>query len=338
VLTDSTQDRQQQSRNSMLKAAAGLAALAIVSTANIAHAQTTDAPPPAAAAAKPKPPPYSLPWQLRPALAVTVLRFDNALAFYDPPGGQEDSGTTFVSTLAGAYKVLPELSVMVRAGVAHDAPPGDAAMADSATAFLNPVVGAWYMIAPTPALRITPFLGVALPLGSGGGDKPDPDVARTMQRGALARSAMDNAMFAPNYLTPFPGIAVTLLSHGFTVQAEATLLQLMRVRGSNHPQDSKDSSRTNFTTGLHVGYFIIPQLSVGAEIRYQRFLKNDALEAAPDGDVRKDNLTAAIGPRFHIKLGDKIWTRPGIAYSTGFDDPMDANQYRIVQLDVPVLF
>src|SRR5689334_23299846 len=40
--------------------------------------------PGAAEPPKPKPPPYSLPFQLRPASAATVIRSDTAFAFYKP--------------------------------------------------------------------------------------------------------------------------------------------------------------------------------------------------------------------------------------------------------------
>src|SRR5882724_3988211 len=41
-----------------------------------------EAPPPEPAVAKPKPPPYSLPWQLRPAVVGNVVRSDTSFAFY----------------------------------------------------------------------------------------------------------------------------------------------------------------------------------------------------------------------------------------------------------------
>jgi opacity protein-like surface antigen len=288
--------------------------------------------------AKPKPPPYSLPWQLRPAAAANVIRSDTTFASYDPALGDQDRGFTIASMLLGSYKITADLAVMARVGLVSNSPPDSANTLESSTLFLNPVLGATYVITPVPSLRIAPFLGVAFPLGGGGGDSPEPSDAQALGRGVLARSAMDNAMFATNYLTPFPGVGIAWVQSGLTVQAEVTLLQLMRVRGSDHPADSKDSSRTNLTTGLHVGYFVVPQLSIGAEWRYQRFLKNQAIDDLPDGDTRVDNMTVAIGPRVHIQLAETTWLRPGIAYAMALDDPMDADEYRIVQLDVPVAF
>jgi hypothetical protein len=42
--------------------------------------------------------------------------------------------------------------------------------------------------------------------------------------------------------------------------------------------------------------------------------------------------------RAHFKLSDTIWLRPGISYSRALDDPMNAMNYNIFQLDIPVVF
>jgi hypothetical protein len=295
---------------------------------------TAEAPPPA-----PTPPPYSIPWQLRPAAAATVLRSDTAFAFYENPVSGE-SGSTVASMLLGSYKLTPELAPLVRLGVVSNSPPaGTATMTGAAIGsafnFLNPVLGATYLIKPAPDLRLALFLGVTVPIGGGGGDKPDPANALANNAGVLARSAMDNAMFAVNYFTVIPGLDFAYVSHGFTAQVEVTLLELLRVRGGGIP--ANDSTRTNLTAGLHLGYFFIPQLSIGAELRHQRWLSTPTpIKVARD--TLRDNSTIAIGIRGHFKLSDTIWMRPGIAYTRGLDDPMDAQKYNIVQLDVPVLF
>ncbi len=113
-------------------------------------------------------------------------------------------------------------------------------------------------------------------------------------------------MFAVNYFTPLVGAGVAYVDHKLTVQLEATVLQLFRVRGSEAPT-ATDSARTNSTAGIHVGYFVIPQLSFGAEFRYQRWLttptrlvngaKVDIL------DVAKDTMSVAFGPRAHFAIG-----------------------------------
>src|SRR5579863_296699 len=60
------------------------------------------------------PPPYSLPWQLRPVAAVTAIRSDSSVAFYDDATGA--SGQTVVTLLTGSYKVTPHLAPLVKLG------------------------------------------------------------------------------------------------------------------------------------------------------------------------------------------------------------------------------
>ncbi len=38
-------------------------------------------------------------------------------------------------------------------------------------------------------------------------------------------------------------------------------------------------TRTNFTAGLHIGYFVIPMISLGTEVRYQQWIKNPSAKA-----------------------------------------------------------
>jgi hypothetical protein len=279
-------------------------------------------------------PPYSLPWQLRPAAAATVVRSDTSLALFEDPKSKR-GGSTLTSMLLGSYKLTPEFAPIVRLGIVHNAPPDVMGQAER-TVFLNPVLGGTYVFRLSPDFRLAGFLGVALPLGGGGGNSPDAASATARGTpGILSRTALDNAMFAVNDLVIFPGIDVAYVAHGLTVQAEATLLQLTRVRGA---KKQVDSSRTNLTAGVHVGYFILPELSAGVELRYQRWLSTpDAVKKDMTGALR-DTLSMAIGVRAHFKLGDAVTIRPGLAYARGLDDPMAKSHYNIVQLDVPVYF
>jgi hypothetical protein len=281
-------------------------------------------------------PPYSLPFQLRPAQAVTVLRTDTSFAFYDDPVSEAE-GTTIASTLLASYKVTDNIAPLVRVGMVSNSPPNT----DGAANFLNPVLGVTYGMTLSPELRLALFMGAALPFGSGGGDSPDPAKVASNAAGIRARSAMDNAMFAVNDLVLFPGASVAYVAHGLTVQFEATLLQLMRVRGEDAVNAAggrinPDSSRTNLTAGLHVGYFVFPELSGAVELRHQRWMSTPAAVEA-DAAVR-DTTTVAVGPRLHFKLGEKTWIRPALAFAFGLDDPLQRWESRSVQLDIPVIF
>lgn len=288
-----------------------------------ADAPPGDAPPP------PKPPPYSLPFQLRPVSPVNVIRSDSTLALYESPVDGK-SGSTIVSTLLGSYKVTEQLSPLVRLGMVSSSPP---APGESATGFLNPVLGALYGIKLGPDLRLGLFLGVTVPVGSGGGNDSTLKSRAANGAGILARAAMDNAMFAVNDFTVFPGVDFAYVAHGFTAQVEATVLQLTRVRGD---AVQRDSSKTNFTTGIHLGYFFVPMLSAAAELRHQRWLSTPrAVEA--DGSLR-DTTTFAFGPRVHIKVGEKMWLRPAVSFAVPLDDPMKKTSHKLLQLDIPFVF
>lgn len=290
------------------------------------------APTDAAPVAAPKPPPYSIPFGLRPALAVNVVRLDSALGlFKDPVSGE--SGSTFVSTLLASYKFTDNISPLVRIGVVSNSPPDTAMDPGSGTGFLNPLLGINYMH-KVGDFRITPFLGVALPLGNGGGDKPDAAQALARSQGLFTRSALDNAMFAVNDFVIFPGLDIALIKSGLTLQVEATLLQLRRVRGNDQVQP--DAMRTNFTAGVHAGYFFIPEFSFAAELRHQRWLSTPVAVAA--NDKLRDTSTFAFGPRFHFKVTETAWLRPAITYAVPLDDPMSDNEYKVIQLDIPFIY
>jgi len=156
-----------------------------------------------------------------------------------------------------------------------------------------------------------------------------------------AARALDNGMFAVNYMTGIAGLGFAYVHGGLTLQAEATLFELFRVRGSDTTAISPDATRTNSTAGFHAGYFIIPQLSVGGEARYQRWLTTPtrivmgAKSNIPD--VNMDTVTVAIGPRAHFKVGS-MWLRPGIAYARALDKPFKDSHYNVLQIDLPVVF
>ena len=300
----------------------------------LASAQLTQAQAAASGApAAPTPPPYSLPWQLRPAAAATVLRSDTAFAFYKDPMTDE-SGMSVPSFLLGSYKVTPEFAPMMRVGAIHNSPPEVMGKSVSGFVLTNPLFGGTYVFKLSPELRLATFLGFTLPVGGGGGNMPKASSAAARNSGLLARSGMDNAMFAVNDFTIIPGLDFAYVAHGFTAQIEATLFQLTRALGD---KVQKDASRTNFTAGLHLGYFFIPQLSLGAELRYQRWLSTPANVKMDMTGTLRDTLSMAVGLRVHIKAGS-TWLRPGLAYARGLDAPMSKSAYNILQLDVPVQF
>jgi hypothetical protein len=280
---------------------------------------------------------YSLPWQLRPVTVATGVRSDTSFAKYEDAASR--GGFTVASTLLASFKIPGTgpngagLAPLVRFAAVNDSPP----TGNGGLAIVNPLVGASYAIVLGGGFRASFFLGFTIPVGMGGGDKPDVGVLDARTKGASARMAMDNSLFAVNDFAGIPGVDVAYVDHGLTLQLEATLFELTRVRGAAAQQEA---TKTNLTTGAHVGYAIVPQLTFGADIRYQRWL-NAPISVDKDGSgTLVDTWSMAIGPRLHLRLGESMWIRPGVAYSRALDKPLAgaAPNYSVLQVDVPFVF
>lgn len=299
-------------------------------------------PAPAGPTAAEKKAKYALPFALRPAIAPNLVRIDLGVASTESTAGTTTIKASVVSSiLTAGYKpiaAVPDLGFYARAAfVSYSPDPGNAA-----TAFSNPLFFAMYTPEIAPKLRLPVFAGVTAAIGSGGGGSADLDKRAAIGSGIYARQAMDNALFATNYMTPTVGAGLAWIDKGWTVQGEATVLFLRRVRGDNL---DADSSRTNFTTGLNVGYLALPPfLTVSLELHYQRWLSTplgvERDEAKPE-DQRlglRDQLTFGGGLRGNIPLDKSILIRPGISYFRGIDKPMSEQKFSIIQIDVPVAF
>jgi hypothetical protein len=307
-----------------------LAALFGARTSFAQEAQTTSPPPSRTG--------YSLPFQLRPVTAATALRSDTSLASYENALSQ--GGFALVSELTGSFRVPGTgatpgtgLAPMLKLTVVNDSAPGTAT---GGFAFVNPIIGASYALSLGSGFRASGFLGFTIPVGMGGGDSPDKGALDARMVGPFVRAAMDNALFAVNDLAIVPGIDLAYVANRFTAQVEATLFQLERVRGA---ATQHEATKTNFTSGLHIGYFVTDLLSVGAELRYQRWFNAPIAVDQQKPGTSADEVTFAFGPRFHFEPTHGVWARPGIAYSRGMNHPMTspAND-QIVQLDLPVVF
>ncbi|HSO34238.1 MAG TPA: hypothetical protein VLT33_17000, partial [Labilithrix sp.] len=154
--------------------------------------------------------PYSLPWHLRPAVAVSAVRSDTVVAF-------QDASRTVVTFLSASWKLASDLAVSARYGWVQDAPKVDAAR----NAFTNLGLAGLYAPQLTSAFRLALSGGVVLPTAQGGGGGADAREQKAIASGSLARSAMDNAMFAANDLSVFAGVALAYVADGFTLQLEA---------------------------------------------------------------------------------------------------------------------
>ena len=214
--------------------------------------------------------PYATPWQLRSILPGNTARLDSAIAFYDDKSGNT-GGLAVATDLGGSYKLSSNLALSARIETVSSAPPANAA---GATAFTNPLVGATYSFQLSNEFRLGFFLGMTIPIGSGSGNTPNPAITNALNASILARSAMDNALFATNYFGLIPGLDLAYIANGWTVQLEATLLQFTRVKS-----DIGDQYRTNFTSGFELGYSFTPLVMLEGELHYQRYFNNQTVEA-----------------------------------------------------------
>lgn len=307
--------------------------LSFFSLSTLADEVLTDAPT-AATSAPPATSPYALPWQLRSVMTGNSFRFDSANAFYKTKGNQ--SGFVSASVFTGSYSFEPGWAGIARLGVVKNAPPAGTPGGMSAT---NPLFGVVRSMKLTEEWRLAFFMGATPAVGTGGGNYPNAATATANATGLLARSAMDNALYAVNYFTLIPGIDLAYIANNLTVQFETTLLQLNRVRGG---QVDKDKFRTNLTSGIEVGYAVASNMIIQGELRYQRWLKNSAAFSGAKPAI--DNLSFAVGPRFQVKVGSST-LRPGIAYAQGLHGPIASNTFntathshKVVFVDLPFAF
>jgi hypothetical protein len=276
--------------------------------------------------AAPAPQPYVSPSIGRSVSPGTGVRFDTTTAPFQANGQTSVASAFFLS---GSYKINDAAGVNVRTGFDRVGQPG---MADK-VGFLNVSLGGMYSWKLGRPFRLATSLGVWLPVGSGGGNSGDQDLVAAHKATSLARSAMEGATFSVNDFTIQPAVDFAYVDHGLTVQLGVAVSAAIRARGE---EQQKDALKSNSTWGLSLGYFLLPQLSLGAELRYQRYLSTpSSVEKDP---TTRQNLSAAGGVRGHVKLAQNVTLRPGVSYAHGLAGPVEKNGYHIVQLDIPVSF
>lgn len=305
----------------------------MMGAAGAAHAATDAVEPMAGVASIATPPTapapplrYSLPWQLRPVSAGNVVRLDSAAAVFNDANGNVDIAAATV--LSASVRLTPRWTPTLRLGLVGNNAPGAALDGSS---FVNPLVGATYA-RTTGSYTLALFGATTVPIGTGAGDVRYVRAARTNAASMVARPS-DSAMFAVNYATAIAGADLAYVSHGFTAQGEATLLQFVRVRGGDGA-GANAPLRTQAAAGLHLGYFFGSHFSLSGDLTYQRWLAHPTTASM---------VTVAVGPRVHFRLGKQASMRPGVSFvrgldGRGFDAPLITAQTTGVQVDLPVTF
>jgi hypothetical protein len=278
-----------------------------------------------------------LPWQLRPLTTSNSVRAEAAAAVFNDVNGNVNIAST--NAFSASYHLNDRWTPMLRFGFLGN---NAAGAARDGTTFANPLVGVTYR-----HRKLALFASTTLPIGTGGGNDPDPIAAQANAAAMTVRPA-DDAMFAVNYLTETVGADIAYVKHGFTAQAEATLQQSIRVRGGDSV-DGTDVARTRAALGVHLGAYIGSHVSLGGDVLYQRWLthptKLDRMTKSrmPIADDDMASLTLSVGVRVHFDIGPAS-IHPGLSFTRGLDatgataDSMITNRTTAVALDVPVLF
>jgi hypothetical protein len=279
-----------------------------------------------AAPEEPQPAPYAAAFGLRVPAAATAVRAETAY------GLDVLASRTVVEYLTAAYAPTRRLSFFVRGGWVELTPESG----PSVSAFTNVALGGQWAGRLSRGWRVAGTLGTGLPVAQGGGSPPDAGAASAIAAGNLARSRLEGStMFSPNDVAPFVGGDIGWASGGLTVQAEANLFELVRVRGE---AVDHDATKTSFMGGVHAGYFVFPQMSVGLEVRDQTFLSTPAAVAA--GKTSRSWVTAGGGIRGVVRVGAHAVFKPGVAYFQPVNDPgptVSAGRYHIAQIDLLVV-
>jgi hypothetical protein len=282
-----------------------------------------------------------LPWQLRPLTTSNSVRGETAAAVFNDAHGNVNIAST--NALSASYQLDDHWAPTLRLGFLGN---NAAGAARDGTTFANPVLGVTYT-RTIHDRKLALFASTTIPIGTGGGNDADVIAARANNASMTVRPA-DDMMFAVNYLTESVGGDISIVKHGFTAQAEATLQQSIRVRGAESA-DGTDAARTRAAFGAHVGTYIGSHVSLGGDVLYQRWLtrptKLDAMTGArvriADDDMSA--LTLSLGVRAHFHIGHAS-VHPGLSFTRGLDatgptaGAMISNRTTAFALDVPVLF
>jgi len=270
---------------------------------------------------------YTSPSQLRGVTPRHALRLDTTLAPYH----REDArGLVTVAFLSAQARLASYAGLQVKWGFVNHLVSAGGTTRDGV---VNPTVAALFATPLGADLRLAGSVAVGLPLGSGGGDQRDPEMARMQSLAALARSSMDNTSFAVNDVGVPLGVSLAYVAHGLTCQLDANLIPSVRAKGS---AIQPDAHKVNSTYGLFLGHLVLPQLALGLELRYQRYLSTPAAVAADP--VTRQNLTAALGARVIIHVGGEVSLRPGISYARSVGGAGAQQAMQMVQLDLPLFF
>jgi hypothetical protein len=295
---------------------------------SLSDSPTWDAPAPEPAAPSDQAPTqYTSPFQLRSVIPGNGVKVDSTVAPYRLDGVD---GWVTVVLLSGQVRLVESLALQARWGFDDN---NVSRGGGSRFGILNPTLGVLFGVPIGQNFRFAASTVVGYPVATGGGNTPDPHDVVLQRQGMLARSAFDNTSFALNDVGFPTGLSLAYTFCGLTAQVDASVIPTVRVKGA---RAQRDPSKVNSTYGFFLAYRLVPAVSVGAEVRYQRYLSTPS--AVRQDPSARDNLTVGGGFRLDLPLSDSNRVRPGLCYSRGLRGPVEQQSYQMVQLDLPVSF
>jgi hypothetical protein len=275
--------------------------------------------------AAPTPPAYVLPFQLRSVSPRSGVKLDTIVAPYEYQGA---NALSTVVLLSGQVQLSQQLYFQAKWGF-DDNRVGNGQR--NRTGIVNPTLGFTLAFPLGSSFRFAAATSVGIPLATGGGNAPDPDGVLLQRQAQLARSTMDNTTFTVGDVGVPTGLSFAFVHRGLTAQIDGNIIPSGHVKGRQ-----EDAAKVNSTFGFFLGYLLVPEFSIGAELRYQYYLLPPAsVDVDPSA---RDNLTIGGGARLEIELSDSARMRPGVCISSGLVGYVAQQSYRMVQFDVPISF
>jgi hypothetical protein len=265
-------------------------------------------------------------WALRGLSVTNVVRVDTVTAMSSQQATPSNEQVTFLS---GCYRLNDNFGVSAKWGFWHYAPNNGAQI----DAYSNPAAYVNFAVPIDRHFSFAAIAGLSAPIGSGGGNSPDSNVYASVSATKYAKAMLENSLLSPNEVGVPLGFDFGYREGRFTAQLEANMSVLARVKGE---AKTPDSARIPAWAAAMVGYFILPELSAAAELRYTTSLTTTAA-IAKDPSTR-DNMSFAVGVRGYVRIANNIAFRPGVSYGRGIEGRLNDLGYQYVQVDFPMVF
>ncbi len=153
-------------------------------------------------------------------------------------------------------------------------------LADRGVTVGNPSLTAGTAVRTTAHTSLAPQLAIALPLGQGGGNTPDPGIAINNAGG---RACGNGQLFDPNYVGAAGSVSLSFEAAHVSVVVTPVVMGSARVRGE---QASAAAYKLSVSPRVHVGYRALGSLELFAESLYTRaFLGSSFVSVMTGGGV-----------------------------------------------------